>query len=291
MEPTTPYAPHITDKEPADGVSPDHTVILIHGSASSSRLWSAFLATQEAGEHIVAPDLPGYGHSSSTPGVSAHLQGLSTIRAAIDTLGEQQQPLDLVGHSYGGALALDYATSHPDRLRSLTLIEPTAFNLLRVLGDNAWGEIELLSREHIRLVEEGTPALAADAFMGYWIGKEAWNAMPEPRRQSIVGMMPTVAEEWRWMRSPSDSRLAEYRGLGVPTQLILGSRTTTAARRTLEILSQLLPAASVEHIAGAGHLSPLTHASVVNALIRRFVRRVEKQTPQLLTFKEVTTAD
>ena len=75
---------------------------------------------------IFTPDLPGYG--ASTVAATGGLGGdAAIIGALIDRIGA---PVHLVGHSYGGAVALKLAASRPDAVRSLTVIEPVAFHLL-----------------------------------------------------------------------------------------------------------------------------------------------------------------
>ncbi len=261
---------YFLDEHPAAGAPTDRTILLIHGSASSSRQWTAFLATRQPDERVIAPDLPGYGRSPFDTGLTVQEQDLSALTSLIEQM-HGKRTVDLVGHSYGGALALDFAASHQDRLRSLTLIEPAAFNILRASGDPAWKDIENLSREHIRLVDAGAPEAAAELFMHYWIGETAWNAITGPRRETVIGLMPRVAAEWRWMWQ-NDTSPGRLLTLEVPTRLIVGTETTAAARRTLEVVSALLPMSSVSRIQGAGHLSPLTHADTVNATIRDFIR-------------------
>lgn len=53
--------------------------------------------------------------------------------------------------------------------------------------------------------------------------------------------------------------------------LISGAKTTTPARGVTAILRQVWPTASHVEIAGAGHMSPITHADQVNASIERFL--------------------
>ncbi|NLE73111.1 MAG: alpha/beta hydrolase, partial [Actinobacteria bacterium] len=63
----------------------------------------------------------------------------AALAAAVDEL-QPTGAVDLVGWSYGGFLSLDYALTHPDRVRTLTLIEPPAFWVLAAAGDPAYEE-------------------------------------------------------------------------------------------------------------------------------------------------------
>lgn len=98
-------------------------VLLLHGITSSARTWwRAGAALAQRGYHVYAPDLPGHGQSDETDD--------HRIAAVAGLLAEAVAPLGLerphlVGHSWGGAVALAYALAPSgERLASLTLIDP-----------------------------------------------------------------------------------------------------------------------------------------------------------------------
>ena len=84
----------------------------------------------------VAVDLPGYGDEPAWPESALYrlTDAAATIRSAIEARREQT---DLVAHSFGAAVALRYALNNPARVRTLTLVEPTWFGILRDLGPKA----------------------------------------------------------------------------------------------------------------------------------------------------------
>jgi pimeloyl-ACP methyl ester carboxylesterase len=175
-------------------------------------------------------------------------------------------PVHLVGHSYGGALALRAALELGAGVASLALIEPVAFHLLRLEGDPAWSEIADVATRHIELVGAGELEACADAFMGYWMGPAAWGAATAAMRAKVVAAMPKVADEWRGVFVESHPP-ARYARIEAPTLLVRGTRTTRAARRVVDLLAGALPDCALEEIRGAGHLSPVTHpAAVVKAI-------------------------
>jgi hypothetical protein len=103
-------------------------VVLLPCSASSARQWKP-LADQLAGFHTVPFDLWGHGKQGRWHGASP--LSLAEEAAAIHAACPDGAPFHLVGHSYGGGVALNFALSHPGRLRSLTLIEPSSFHILK----------------------------------------------------------------------------------------------------------------------------------------------------------------
>ncbi len=97
------------------------SVVLLHGSPGS---WSGFAELgprlQQAGYHVVAPDLPGFGQSDKDlPDLSARSHAF-TVLAMLDALGTERS--HLVGWSNGGAVALHAAEIAPERAASLTLM-------------------------------------------------------------------------------------------------------------------------------------------------------------------------
>ena len=106
-------------------VGAGETVVLLHSSASSGAQWRSLCAPLAERFTALAPDLYGYGASDPWPGRAA--MTLADEVAPLEALlARRPGPVHLVGHSYGGAVALRLALRAPT-LRSLTLIEPVAF--------------------------------------------------------------------------------------------------------------------------------------------------------------------
>src|SRR5262249_10895586 len=142
----------------------------------------------------------------------------------------------LVGHSYGGTVALHAAMRFPGRVASLTFIEPVAFHLLRCADEpDGWREIAALAERHVALVGEGRDTAATEAFITYWTGPKTWQEMTNAARDSAVRTATKVAAEWRLMFAAEDDRDA-IAGIDAPTLLICGGRTRTPARRVVEVL-------------------------------------------------------
>jgi len=128
------------------------TVVLLHASASSGAQWRSLTDCLQRRWHVLAPDFHGYGRTDPWP--EPALPGLGDAAALVDAiLGRGTERIHLVGHSYGGAVALRLASDRPARLLSLTLIEPVAFHLLGRAPDG--------TREHDLLRDVAAIAAAA----------------------------------------------------------------------------------------------------------------------------------
>jgi pimeloyl-ACP methyl ester carboxylesterase len=251
-------------------------VVLLHCSSGSSAAWLPVMEHLGQGYRVLAPDLLGYGQSAPWPRHAALPPDgeLGVVEALLNAAG---RPAHLVGHSYGGAVALSAARRFPGRVASLTLIEPVAFHLLRRADEpDGWREVAALAERHLALVGEGHDAAAAEAFIAYWMGPKAWYQMPDAARDSAVRTAAKVAAEWRLMFAASDN-LDAIAGIETPTLLVCGGRTRTPARGVVEILRQALPRARHYEIADAGHMSPLSHPAAVAEAIRRHAGSISSQ--------------
>ena len=108
------------------------TVVCVHSSASSSSQWRTLMGSLSNRFRVVAMDLYGYGKSPAWPG--EHVLRLDDEIALMAPILETAGKFHLVGHSYGGLVALKLALNDASRIASLTLYEPTCFFLLIANG-------------------------------------------------------------------------------------------------------------------------------------------------------------
>src|SRR5690348_17206157 len=122
-------------------------LLLIHGFASSTLVWSnVFLELADAGFHVIAVDLLGYGYSGKPRnGEYTIASQASFLTTLLERLGIKRATL--VGSSYGGAVAAWCALDHPDRVEKLVLIgavtnnQPLRYNLMRLFGSPVLGDV------------------------------------------------------------------------------------------------------------------------------------------------------
>jgi lipase len=103
------------------GPDGDATVLAVHGLTGHGQRWQALAETHLSDVPIVAPDLLGHGRSpSSAPWtIEANVAALAEVLERTATA-----PVVVVGHSFGGAIALHLAAAHPDRVKALVLLDP-----------------------------------------------------------------------------------------------------------------------------------------------------------------------
>jgi pimeloyl-ACP methyl ester carboxylesterase len=174
----------------------------------------------------------------------------------------------VIGHSYGGAVALKLALEHPEWLASLVVFEPVLFSLLMAHDpdDPAAREIRAVRAETCAATERGQLDAAGARFVDYWMGAGAWASMPEQRRQTVAAAMRQVAEEWHAVFE-EPAPLAAFGALDARTLCLVGADSPASARAVSRLLAKTLPRASEVELDGVGHMGPVTHPDRVNALI------------------------
>ena len=250
------------------------TVILVHCSGASHHVWAPLVATLSARYRVLAPDLLGYGQSEPWP-INAPLRPWSDLSALLALAKLADEPVHLVGHSYGGAVALEAARVLGLRARSLTLIEPAAFHLLKLTGQTReWQEITDVGRRMTEALRRRRDREAAGIYMKYWVGRLRWWTMSPRARRRVGATVGKVGAEFEAILRLS-STVGDYQTIHTTTRLIAGQQTLKPARTIVEELATTLPDAHLYVLAGAGHMSPFTHPAATSALVAEHIDDAE----------------
>jgi pimeloyl-ACP methyl ester carboxylesterase len=248
------------------------TVLCLHSNASTSGQWRGLMERLSPHFLVLAPDLLGAGRSAPWPVVAgARMQlELEALAPLIEGAGPR---FHLVGHSYGGALALRIASTWPERVASAVLFEPTLFPLLNQPrpGDPAAIGIAAAATAAMAAVDCGELHAAAEVFIDYWMGPGSWAAMPEARRGPVAESM-TPFRQWVDAIFAEPWSLAELSTLHLPVLLLGGAASPASAADLLPLLARTLPRVTLQVLPGLGHMAPVTDPDTVNPLIARFLQ-------------------
>src|SRR5215208_7067830 len=204
-------------------------LLLVHGLMATAEIFDPVIDAFARRHTVVVPDLRGHGRSMHLEGpltVEQHVRDLIRVIDQLDILGS-----DVLGYSQGGALALQIAHDHPERVRRLVLVNTFAHNGLTV-GERLENRVSLWT---LRLLGTGTLArIAARAVAG-----EGKPLTPEQARR-LREMMASSnwkrsVEEMRAMISFDARPWLEV--IGSPALIIRGSEDTAVPRPHAEMLA------------------------------------------------------
>lgn len=229
------------------------TLVFIHGYGGSAEQWLYQLRFFGQKVRVIAPDLRGHGLTEDPKGLPYSMNGLvDDLEAVLNALAAQR-PFDLIAHSFGGAVATEYALRHPEDVRKLVLIGvPTRFIVHPTLR---------------RLID-----IIPDPLFS-WTAKKIGVAL-FARQHALKHMLHTIMAPWR-----GNERLQELR---VPTLVILGQRDRVFLRQDYEAVPRVIPGARQVVIPVSAHLVQLERPDAVNRAIRRFLlaeRKLESRAP------------
>ncbi|HKY86894.1 MAG TPA: alpha/beta hydrolase [Pseudorhodoplanes sp.] len=242
-------------------------LVLVHGSMSSHRQWRSLADRLRDRYRVIAADLLACAPPGSRElGAFTFAQDCDFIRQLV----EMNPGAHLLGHSYGGLVAIKAAMTSREKLSSLILMEPSCFHLLEQEKQPEYEEITSLRDQQRAHESRGEAAEAARVFIEYWIGPDAWTAMPARRKELMMLGVPKLNEDWPGTLE-HQTRLADYSSLSLPTLLMRAKDTRRPSFRIVDLLHPVLPNATLVEIASGGHMSPLTNPEPVNEAVDRFL--------------------
>jgi pimeloyl-ACP methyl ester carboxylesterase len=241
-------------------------VLLLHGGMCDSRVWRLQLEELSDEFTVVAWDAPGCGTSSDPP-EGLGLAGYADCVAALIE-AERLGPTHLVGHSFGGGLALQVGLRHPSTCRSLVI----AGGYAGWSGSLPGEEVETRLQLALRLADSLPATVTPESLPGLFsseippgLMQELTQVMSEVRAPGTRVMAQAFAE------ADLSGSLSE---ISVPTLLLYGDADQRAPQPVAEALHVAIPASELVMLPGIGHESYLEAPRAFNAEVRRFLRSV-----------------
>lgn len=248
-------------------------VLCIHSSGGSGRQWDSLATRLQGRFRVVAADLHGHGGTPAWPG-SRGVRLADEAELLSPLLAQAPEGVHLVGHSYGGAVALRLALAHPQRVRSVSVYEPTLFRVLFDVNAAHRNAVEVarVAVDIRRLAAAGEMASAGRRFVDYWGGAGSWQHLPPRQRETVARRMAAVRDHFRALLN-DDTRLSGYARLRCPVLVLSGGASPGPARSIARRVSGVLAQSEFVELPALGHMAPVTRPDAVNPLIEAFLVR------------------
>jgi pimeloyl-ACP methyl ester carboxylesterase len=257
------------------------TIVCLPSTGLSGLAWQRLAKLMsKRGHQVLTLDLIGYGESADWPRARAPFRtqyDIDVVGAIIERCADS---IHLVGHSYGGRLALLFGLRRPERLRSLALFEPTCFGVLRSTGDTlGLAELEAYDRDRSFLADEfGGSDAWVERFVDYWSGAGTFAEFDEEQRQEWLRSRHKMFEEVRETALDDVPHHAYVDALGqLPLLLMSGAHSTLAGRRCCEVLAEHMPRARHLELPEVGHMAPVLAGREVAELIAAHIDAIEHE--------------
>lgn len=253
------------------GTSRPH-VMLVHSSVSGARQWRRLMDDMKDRFRIRAVNLYGYGKTPSWHGGA--LQTLDDQARLVETaIPADADELYVVGHSFGGSVAMKLAANLKRRVTKLVLLETNPFHLLaQARRIDAFAEAEDLCNCIRTFGARGEWRTAAEMFADYWSGAGTWRNMPEDRRAVFAAALRPNLHEWSSVMNEATT-LDEWADMLPRATMALCDPETVLPIREIDTL---LRSACPDWTFGAsrgGHMAPLTRPDLINPIVTLFLSR------------------
>lgn len=244
---------------------PGPTLVLVHGAGRNHLAWDEVLP-KLGGLDLVVPSLPGRCGSEGAP-VGTVAEAAAWLRILLRKLGLSR--VVVAGHSYGGAIALEYALAEAEA-------EAEAGDRPRT-GPEFAGLAMICSGARLRVA----PALLAELeeAVGEGLGSELATKLAgrksDPdilrRQEAAASKTPAKATLADWRAADAFDRLGAVEGVLCPTLIIGGEADELTPPKYARYLADRIPGARLELLEGAGHMLPFERHDTVAAQLREFV--------------------
>lgn len=234
-------------------------IVFVHGSYATTSTWKKLIEPLSKRHLCIAIKLPGHGGTPdpqdfAAPSVETEL---SLIEGIVRELTDE--PIHLVGHSYGGVVALAQALKGSLPIRELTLFEPVATWVLSLMQDSYMQNLVSEFLQRYRPAAQANDPLACGQVIDFWSGEPVFAKLPQGVRDMMAPLTRNNLRHWDICQQVQHTQ-ADLQALDIPTRLVCGTESNMVAHAIADHLASLLPQNNRYDIEDASHGMVTSHA-------------------------------
>lgn len=233
-------------------VGEGESIVFIHGFTLDHRMWKPQVDEFRKKFKVITYDLRGFGKSSTPEDKYSHHEDL---KALLDHLGVPNA--HIVGLSLGGEIALDFAVSYPDMVKTLTLADSSLGGYKSTVDWNVHSEFGL------------------DKAKENWLNHQVFDKTRE-NKGALEKLKQIVSDYsgWHWFNNDprekvSPSTIEQIQNIKVPTIIMIGEYDLSYFKDIAEILNNKIPNSKKIIIKNSGHMSNLENIEQFNKTIEQ----------------------
>ncbi len=243
-------------------------VLLAHGSGpgvSAWANWRLIIPRLSKNRRVIAPDMIGFGYTERQEGIPLNMK--TWVKQTVDFLDALEiEKTDIVGNSFGGALALAMAIDYPERIRKVILMGAMGLSFPITEGlDAVWGYEPSLERmkEMLTLFVD-KKAIATDD-----LARMRYEASIEPGfQESFSAMFPAPRQQWVEFMARTEEEIANIKQ---PVLIVHGREDQVIPVSNSYKLLNLIDDARLHIFGHCGHWTQIEKAAEFSQLVDNFL--------------------
>jgi len=237
-------------------------IVFIHGSFATTSTWKKIVQQLARTHHCISIKLPGHcgmpdPDDFSAPNIDTELKIIESVIAEL--IQQPGQPIHLIGHSFGGVVALALALKGSIKIQELTLFEPVSTWVFESVNDQEMtAQVNAFIQDYRQGINNNDLYVCGKV-IDFWGGEGAFEPLPDFIKDGMVPLTANNNRHWALCENTYHQRTS-LNLLTIPTKLVCGSASNPVAQAIVHHLRNELPNSKQYTIPGASHFLVTSHA-------------------------------
>jgi pimeloyl-ACP methyl ester carboxylesterase len=238
-------------------------LLFVHGFPLDHRMWKHQIEELSRSYRVIAPDLRGFGESSSVANdATLTMRGFADDLAEMLSVLEIDEPVSLIGLSMGGYVAFQFWKYHRDRLSSLVLCDTRSIADSEEARENRFKTAQVV-------LESGSKPLAEVMGSKLFAPQVSDSVLADVKMMIVESSPSGIAAASRGMAARPD--VTDFLpGIDLPTLVLVGEYDSISSPEEMRRVADQIPGAEFAVIPEAGHMSPMENPEAFNRFLSGF---------------------